>query len=752
MSELPHDSAVKHVTGAAVYIDDLPEAASQCYVAIGGSSVANAELTRVDLADVAASAGVVDVIVASDIPGHKDIGPVFPGDPLLAAERVEFVGQAIFAVLATSQAAARRAVLKAQIEYAEHPPVLSVADAQAADLTVRPPHSMQRGDAAAALASAAHRISGQLHVGGQEHFYLEGQVARAEVDEDGGVVVRTSNQNPTEAQKLVAEVLGVSMHSVVVETRRMGGGFGGKETQANACCCIAALFAIRNRCAVVCRLPRRDDMITTGKRHPFVNNYQAGFTEDGIIQALQFELNGMCGSSPDLSDAIVDRAMFHSDNAYYAPAVSIVGNRYKSNMVSHTAFRGFGGPQGMIAMEAVIDEIAFKLNLDPLDVRKKNFYGESTGTITPYFQEVTDFTIPRIVEELEATSNYRARREAIAVKFGISFTATHLNQGGAILHLYSDGTLHLNHGGTEMGQGLFTKVAQIVSSCLGVPVASIKSSATRTDKVPNTSPTAASSGTDINGMAALNAAVELKQRLADHLCDTKGCDPSQLVFNADGVTISQSEKLSQGEKLSWQELATSAYFARVSLSVQGFYKTPDIYYDRENSRGRPFLYYANGAAVSEVIIDTLTGEYKLLQADILHDVGNSINPAIDIGQIEGGFIQGVGWLTSEELKWDAGGRLLTDGPATYKIPAIGDAPAVFNVRLLDDSPNAENTVMRSKAVGEPPLMLAISTWSAIRQAIVGCVANGQFPALQAPATPEEILRCVQRVSAASYSA
>ncbi len=756
MPELTHESAVKHVTGAAVYVDDLPQAVEQNYVAIGGSEIAHGSITNIDLTEVAASDGVVDVIVASDIPGHVDIGPVFSGDPLLTSDKVEFVGQAIFAVLAITQGQARRAVSKAQIQYTPQNAVLDVLVAQKENITVRPPHTMQRGDAAATLKNAEHKLSGQFFVGGQEHFYLEGQVARAEMDEDGGVIVRSSNQNPTEAQKLVAEVLGIAMHAVVVETRRMGGGFGGKETQANACCCFAALFAVRNRCAVVCRLSRRDDMTTTGKRHPFFNTYDVCFSKEGAIEGIQYELNSVCGASPDLSDAIVDRAMFHSDNAYYLPNVHITGNRYKTHTVSHTAFRGFGGPQGMLAIEAVIDEIAFALKMDPLDVRKRNFYGEQTGHVTPYYQQVTHFTVPRIVDELERSSDYRNRREAIElfnkknttlkkgialtpVKFGISFTATHLNQGGAVLHLYTDGTIHLNHGGTEMGQGLFTKVAQIVSAELGIPVSDIKNSATRTDKVPNTSPTAASSGTDINGMAAYNAASTLKQRLVDHLCEVKQCDASQLGFGPDGVSIEG------GESLSWAQLATSAYFARVSLSAQGFYKTPEIYYDRENARGRPFLYYANGAAVSEVVIDTLTGEYKLLVVDILHDVGNSINPAIDIGQIEGGFIQGVGWLTSEELKWDNNGRLLTDGPATYKIPAIGDAPAKFNVSLLSDSPNAENTVMRSKAVGEPPLMLAMSVWSAIRQAIASC-SVGSFPCLNAPATPEEILRCLQEVA------
>ncbi len=757
MADVGHESAVKHVTGAAIYVDDITPAVEQCYVAIGGSSIAFGEITHIDLKEVRASDGVVDVIVAADVPGHKDIGPVFSGDPLLAESWVEFVGQPVFAVLARTHQQARRAAKKAVIAYREQPPVLTLADAKAGDLTVRPPHTMQRGEVEEVMSGAAHQISSTVVVGGQEHFYLEGQVARAVADEDGGVLVNTSNQNPTEAQKLVAEVLGLPMHAVVVETRRMGGGFGGKETQANACCCLAAIFAVRNRCAVVCRLSRVDDMTMTGKRHPFEHHYRVGFSNDGAIEALDFELNGLCGMSPDLSDAIVDRAMFHCDNAYFLPHVKIVGNRYKTHTVSHTAFRGFGGPQGMLAIETVIDEIAFALGIDPLDVRKRNLYGPRTGVVTPYYQEVVNDTVPRIIESLESTSDYRSRRKSVAafnrshstlkkgialtpVKFGISFTATHLNQGAALIHLYTDGSLHLNHGGTEMGQGLFIKVAQIVSAELGISVDDIKVSATRTDKVPNTSPTAASSGTDINGMAAKIAAQSLKERLITHLCEAYSCVESAITFDASGVHI-------DGEAdLSWQELATTAWLARVSLSATGYYRTPDIYYDRDKARGHPFLYYANGAAVSEVVIDTLTGEYKLLRVDILHDVGNSVNPQVDIGQIEGGFIQGVGWLTTEELKWDSNGKLLTDSPATYKIPAIGDAPAVFNVSLLDDSSNAQNTVMRSKAVGEPPLMLALSTWSAIRQAVAACVENGRFPALNAPATPEEILRCIRLVS------
>ncbi len=755
MSNTAHESAEKHVSGAAPYVDDTVDAQYR-HVAIGGSTIAAGNIVSVDLAEVRNSDGVIDVITVEDIPGHVDIGPVFPGDPLLTGDAVEFYGQAIFAVLAKTQRQARKAVLKARIEYVAGSPVLELEEAMSKQLYVRPPHRMQRGNAEAELGNSEKTIIGSMRVGGQEHFYLEGQVATAVPDEDNGVHVLSSNQNPTEAQKLVAEVLGLSMKDVLLETRRLGGGFGGKETQANACCCLAALFALRNQCKTVCRLSRRDDMLMTGKRHEFINSYRIGYEHDGAITAVAYELAGKCGSSPDLSDAIVDRAMFHCDNAYYYPHVLIDGLRCKTNTVSNTAFRGFGGPQGMIAAETVIDEIAFALGMDPLDVRKRNFYAADGADLTPYHQAVTDFTVPQMVQQLEVTSDYRARRESLQafnrennilkkglaltpVKFGISFTATHLNQAGALLHLYTDGTVHLNHGGTEMGQGLFTKVAQVVSAELGVALENIKISSTRTDKVPNTSATAASSGSDLNGMAALLAARQIKQRLIKFLCDQHNCVEEDIRFDATGVSVAGNEPQT------WQELATAAWVARVSLSATGFYKTPDIYYDRESASGRPFLYYANGAAVSEVIIDALTGESKLLRTDIIHDVGSSINDAIDIGQIEGGFIQGVGWLTTEELKWDTNGRLLSDGPATYKIPAIGDAPQIFNVALLQNTPNPAPTVMRSKAVGEPPLMLAISVWCALRDAIAAVADHRVFPKLNAPATPEEILRCVDEV-------
>ncbi len=753
-----HESAVKHVCGTARYVDDVIDA-TYSHIAIGVSAIAHGSITSIDLTQVRDSDGVIDVITVDDIPGHVDIGPVFEGDPLLTSDQIDFCGQAIFAVLAKSHKQAKRAVQKAQIEYKKLPPVLDLTMAVAQEYYVRPPHRMQRGDSPAALAKAKNRVNGSLRIGGQEHFYLEGQVATATPQEDHGVQVLSSNQHPTEAQKLVAEVLGLSMNDVLIETRRLGGGFGGKETQATACCCFAALFAVRNQCKTICRLSRRDDMIMTGKRHAFINDYDVAYTQEGAIEAVSFVLAADCGSSPDLSDAIVDRAMFHCDNAYYYPNVLIDGLRCKTHTVSNTAFRGFGGPQGMMAAEAMIDEVAFATGLDPVDVRYKNFYAGKGADLTPYCQSVTDFTLPSMFKSLEDSANYRQRREAInaynqqspilkkgialtPVKFGISFTSTHLNQAGALLHLYTDGSVHLNHGGTEMGQGLFTKVARIVSVELGIPVESIKVSATRTDKVPNTSATAASSGTDLNGMAAMLAARKIKQRLIDFVVSNHECAASDVSFNESGVVVAGSALMN------WADLANAAYMARISLSATGFYKTPEIYYDRAQAKGRPFLYYANGAAVSEVLIDTLTGESRLLRTDIIHDVGNSINSSIDIGQIEGGFIQGLGWLTTEELKWNAEGRLLSDGPATYKIPSIGDTPQEFNVALLKDSPNAAPTILRSKAVGEPPFMLAISAWCAIRDAIAAVADRKIFPRLNAPATAEEILRCVDEVKSA----
>lgn len=757
-----HDSAVEHVSGYARYVDDMENTENQLHIAIGTSSIAHGELESLNLEQVHQADGVVDVLTFADLQHATDIGPVFEGDPLLVDKTVSFAGQAVFAVAARSHRQARQAVLKAQAEYKEQEAVLEVADAVDQRFFVRPAHTMKRGDSQSALQSATHRIQGELHVGGQEHFYLESQVARARAEEDGGVTIWSSNQNPTEAQHLVANVLGISMHRVNVIVRRMGGGFGGKETHATACAVFAAVFARRNGVSTSCRLSRRDDMIMTGKRHGFLNRYDVGFDSDGRITAIDYMLAGQCGHSADLSDAIVDRAMFHCDNAYYLPDVTIEGLRCKTHTVSNTAFRGFGGPQGMIAMETVIDEIAFAVGKDPLEVRRLNLYGEHERNLTPYYQKVETFTVPRLLNELEESSAYQKRRIEIRefnatsvvmkkgialtpVKFGISFTVKHLNQAGALLHIYSDGSAQLNHGGTEMGQGLMVKVQQIVAQELGMPMQRIAVMATRTDKVPNTSPTAASSGTDLNGMAALNAAKIIKQRLSSYLGEKHSVSGDSVSFLNGCISLVADE--GQQITYTWPELAMQAYLDRVSLSTTGYYKTPQIHYDRETAKGQPFYYYANGAAVSEVMIDTLTGETEILRTDILHDVGQSINPAIDIGQIEGGFVQGAGWLTHEELCWDDKGRLLSDGPATYKIPAIGDMPHEFNVKLLEQSPNDAATVFHSKAVGEPPLMLAISVYAAIRDAIASLDEYKRFPVLNTPATPEEVLRACTQLKA-----
>ncbi len=795
-----HESADLHVSGEAYYVDDRPATQGQLYAAVGQSSKAHAKIKSIDLSSVKTAEGVVAVVTVDDVPGITDIGPVFPGDPILAIDKVEYVGQPIFAVAAISDDLAKRAVKLAKIEYESLEAVLSVTDALAKDNHVRPSYSMKRGDAHTAINHSTHQLSGQISIGGQEHFYLEGQVSTAEPTDDGGMVVYSSSQHPTEVQKLVAEVLKLPFNKVVVDTRRMGGGFGGKETQAAPWACIAAVLAQRTKRAVKFKLSRVDDFCMTGKRHPFENNYQVGFDENGQIQGIDITVSGNCGYSPDLSDAIVDRAMFHSDNAYYLDNASVTGNRAKLNTVSHTAYRGFGGPQGMMTIEMVMDDIARHLGKDPLEVRKVNLYGVDERNVTHYHQTVENNHMAELIEELENSSDYQKRRAAIRefnqsslllkkgialtpVKFGISFTVQHLNQAGALVHIYTDGTILLNHGGTEMGQGLFTKIAQIVAEEFQVNVDTIGVSSTRTDKVPNTSPTAASSGTDLNGKAAQAAARILKSRLIKFASEKYQVTENDIQFINNQVLIGtedsevknsevknsavdnsstdnsaidiaadkDNESCSGTIVLSFAELVQQAYLGRVSLSSTGYYKTPKIHFDRASGKGRPFFYYATGAAVSEVIIDTLTGESKLLRADLLHNVGQSLNPAIDIGQIEGAFIQGMGWLTTEELVWDEKGRLLSNNPATYKIPAISDTPEQFNVSLFDvnqfdskkDNADSEETIYHSKAVGEPPFMLAISVWSALRDAI-SSVSNYQLsPSLDTPATAERILWAVE---------
>ena len=752
-----HESAIRQVSGSARYVDDIPAPASLCYASVGVTNVASGTLTSLDLSAVKQSPGVIDVITISDIPGHTDIGPVFGGDPILLDKEVKFHGQPVFAVLAETQEQARVAASKATMTFAEAEAILTTDDALAADAKVRPTHEFGRGDVSNTLQTAPLTASGHLSVGGQEHMYLEGQVSLAIPEEEDRMSIFTSSQHPSEVQKLVAEVLDVKLHRVAVDMRRMGGGFGGKESQAAQWACLAAVFALRTRRAVKMRLPRMLDMQATGKRHPFENDYKIAFNETGKMLGAKVTVSGNCGHSPDLSDAIVDRAMFHVDNAYQLGDTHITGHRLKTNIVSHTAFRGFGGPQGLIMAELMMDVVARKTGLDPLSVRKLNLYGAENGTVTPYGMPLEQDILADLIGKLEADSNYWQRREEVKafnaaspiikkglaltpVKFGISFTAKHLNQAGALLHIYTDGSIQVNHGGTEMGQGLHTKIGQIVAHEFGVTLDNIEVTATRTDKVPNTSPTAASSGTDLNGKAAQNACITIKERLAAFFAEQFNVPAEDVIFAAGQVSAG-------GHHLPFTQLIQNAYLARISLSATGYYRTPKIYYDRETGSGRPFFYFANGAAVSEVSVDTLTGEYTLDKVDILHDVGTSLNPAIDRGQIEGGFIQGMGWLTTEDLRWDDTGRLISNNMATYKIPAIGDTPAHFNVALFD-RPNAEDSIYHSKAVGEPPFMLAISVWCAIKDAIASLADYKVDPDLPAPATPEKVLMAINAIQSA----
>lgn len=772
---IQHESAEKHVTGKAVYVDDMPEYPNQLHIAVGGSAHAHAKIKSIDLTAVRATPGVFEVVTVEDVPGHVDIGPVFSGDPVLVEELCEYIGQPIFAVAAETMEIAKAAVAKAHIEYDILEPTLSVEKALADQFFVRPTHQHKRGDSAKALAAAPNRIQGDLEVNGQEHFYLEGQVCSVLPTEDGGMKVYSSTQHPTEVQKLVAEVLGISINKVQVEIRRMGGGFGGKETQAAPLACIAAIVANKTGRPVKYRMSRHDDMVMTGKRHPFFNTYDVGFDEQGIMMGSEIMVAGNCGNSPDLSDAIVDRAMFHSDNAYYLNNSTVTGHRCKTHTTSNTAYRGFGGPQGVILAELMMDDIARHLGEDPLTIRKRNLYGVKHDHIltadgqvdernqTHYGQTVEQKVLPELIEELEKTSDYWQRREEIKkfnasspflkkglaltpVKFGISFTVQFLNQAGALVHVYTDGSIHLNHGGTEMGQGLFVKVAQVVAEEFQVDLDTIQVSATNTEKVPNTSPTAASSGTDLNGMAARDACLRIKAGMvkfaAEHYAsDNDAIQEENVRFENNNVVIEKDS----GEEIlvPFADFVQQAYMGRVPLSSTGFYKTPKIHYDRNTGKGRPFYYYSNGAAVSEVLVDTLTGESRLVRTDILHDVGRSLNPVIDKGQIEGAFIQGMGWLTTEELKWNDEGRLMSNGPATYKIPAVGDTPFEFNVSLLKDRPNGEETIYRSKAVGEPPFMLGISVWSAIRDAVASLADYNYAAPMNAPATPECVLHSVQ---------
>jgi xanthine dehydrogenase large subunit len=750
---LRHDSAQKHVAGSATFVDDIREPEGLLHIAVGGAPIASGQLLGLDLEAVRAAPGVAAVLTAADIPGRNDVGPVLHDDPIFVETRIDFHGQVVFAVVAKTRGEARRAVKLAKVEAAVGTHCVSVDDALAADSHILPDYTFRKDDSAAALTESAHRVKGRLRIGGQEHFYLEGQVSLAIPGEDGDMLIHTSTQHPSELQHLVAGMLKVPVSAITVEVRRMGGAFGGKETQAAQWAAIAALGARVTGRPCKIRLDRDDDMCLTGKRHDFLSDYEVGFDNEGRIQALETVMASRCGYSADLSAAINDRAMFHADNAYYLPTATITTKRMKTNTVSNTAFRGFGGPQGMMVAERAIDEIAWALKLDPLDVRKRNLYGEGRD-VTPYGMLVEDNILPALIDRCEATSDYRARRRAIAafnaesttlkrgialtpVKFGISFTTTHLNQAGALVHVYQDGSIHLNHGGTEMGQGIYIKIAQVVAEEFGVDADRVKIVATSTAKVPNTSATAASSGSDINGWAAKNAAGAIKERLIAFAAEAYEVIPSQIEFRDNRVFIGN-------QSVPFAELVRNAYLARVSLSSTGFYKTPKIHWDPATGKGRPFFYFAYGAACSEVLIDVTTGEMKVQRVDILHDVGRSLNPAVDIGQIEGGFVQGMGWLTTEQLVFHSDGRLLTHAPSTYKIPCASDVPEHFDIALWDGA-NREDTIHRSKAVGEPPLMLAISVFAAIADAIHSLNPDRPVP-LDAPATPESILRAVQAVT------
>lgn len=760
----PHESARLHVTGEATYTDDIVELQGTLHAALGLSQKAHARLRAIDLDKVKTAPGVVAVFTAEDIPGDNQCGAIIHDDPVLADELVQYVGQPIFIVVADSHDRARRAARLAVIDYEELPPILTPRAAHAAQSYVLPPMHLSRGEPAVALALAPHKLRGQFDVGGQEQFYLEGQISYAIPKEGRSMHVYCSTQHPSEMQHHIATVLQLAAHDVLVECRRMGGGFGGKESQSALWACAAAVAAAHLRRPVKLRADRDDDMMVTGKRHCFAYDYEIGYDDDGRIVAAKIDMISRAGFSADLSGPVATRAVCHFDNAYYLSDVEIHAMCGKTHTQSNTAFRGFGGPQGALAIEYIIDEIARNLGRDPLEIRRNNFYGPSeeegplARNVTHYGQKVEDNVIHGLVDQLEQSSRYQERRGEIArfnaantvlkkglaltpVKFGISFNVPHLNQAGALVHVYTDGSVLVNHGGTEMGQGLNTKVAQVVAHALGVPLEKVRCSATDTSKVANTSATAASTGSDLNGKAAQDAALQIRARLAEVAARHFKVESSALRF-ADGLVLAGEQSLP------FVELVMQAYLQRVQLWSDGFYSTPKVHWDAKRMYGHPFFYYAYAAAVSEVVIDTLTGEWKLLQADLLYDAGESLNPALDIGQVEGGFIQGMGWLTTEELWWNQDGKLMTHAPSTYKIPAISDCPAALRTELYANS-NVSDTIHRSKAVGEPPLLLPFSVFLAIRDAVSAVGQHRVNPPLRAPATSEAILDAVDAVRAAA---
>jgi xanthine dehydrogenase molybdopterin binding subunit/xanthine dehydrogenase small subunit len=758
---LPHESAHKHVTGEAIYVDDYAQQQSMLEVWPVCSPHAHAKILRRDATAARAMPGVNAVLLAEDVPGLNDVGAVRHDEILLADNKVSYHGHIIALVVGDTPESCRAAAEKVIVEYEPLLPIFTIEEAIGADSFHSDPHYIRRGDVSAALAAAPMTFEGELSFGGQDHFYLETNAAWAEMGEDGTVFISSSTQHPSEVQHIVAHLLDVPMHSVVVECPRMGGGFGGKETQAAMLAALAALAATKTGRKVRVRFNRDQDMMITGKRHPFLGKFRAGFDANGLLLAAKIDLFSNGGWSLDLSRAITDRALFHLDNAYYIPNVDFSGRVVKTNLASNTAFRGFGGPQGMLVIEEIIDRIARATGLAPELVRARNLYrGTGETNTTHYGQEIEDNRIQRIWKGLIESSELASRREQLRqwnsehprrkrglaitpVKFGISFTTTHLNQAGALVLLYQDGTAQVNHGGTEMGQGIYTNIALIAARELGLTPDRIRVMATRTDKVPNTSATAASCGTDLNGAAVKNACDTLRARLlpfaAEILSERNGSAVSidRIVLNDNLVLDSENPKTG----FPFAELLQRAYFARTSLSATGFYRTPDINYDREAGRGKPFHYFAVGAAVSEVEVDGFTGMTHIRRVDILHDVGDAINHGVTLGQIEGGFVQGAGWLTNEELVWDSEGRLMTHSPDTYKIPAVGDTPDIFNVAFLSDA-TQHNVVHGSKAVGEPPLMLAISVREAIRDAVAAFGKPGGQVPLASPATCEAIFNAI----------
>ena len=751
----PHESGKMHVNGHANYTDDILEPEGTLYGAIGYSHKAHAILKKIDLSEVYRSEGVVTVVTNIDIPGINDVGPVFPGDPIFPLKKVEYYGQPLFAVAAITTELARKAVLKAKVVYHSLKPIITIKDAIKNKSYIVKPKTIIKGNPFIEIRDSKNYLKGNFTTGSQEHFYLEGQVALSIPIEDNDFLIYSSTQHPSETQKIISKMLNQSSNSITVVVRRIGGGFGGKETQSFIFAAIATLLSHKSKLPVKIRMDRDDDIIITGKRHDFFSEYEVGFNNSGKINGLKIKLCSRCGISPDLSLAINDRALFHIDNTYYLPNLTVTNYLCKTNTASNTAFRGFGGPQGMMCIENIIENISTFLEIHPEQVRKNNFYQKKKNNFTHYNMKIEDNIINELFDELLKSSNYDRRHKDIIkynnnnkylkkgisitpLKFGISFTTTFLNQGGALVNIYTDGSVQLNHGGVEMGQGTYTKIAQIAANELGIPFDKIKITSTNTSKVPNTSASAASATTDINGAAVIDAINKIKINLHTFIKKKYNLDINNVKYNNELIKF-------KTKTFKFKDLIMEAYLNRIPLFSSGFYSTPKIHFDKNTFTGKPFYYFAYGAAVSEVLIDTLTGENKILRTDILHDVGKSVNKAIDIGQIEGGFIQGMGWLTIEEVNWDKNGKITTFSPSTYKIPAVSDMPEKFNVEIYKKGINYEKVVNHSKTTGEPPLMLAMSVFFAIKNAISSISNYKKFPELEAPATPENILFSINKI-------